>query len=304
MIRAQRSGRLRLGLIGMSKDNGHPYSWSAIINGYDREAMASCPFAAIPEYLGRQSFPGAALSGAEVTHIWTQDRHISEHVARASLIPNVVDRLDSMVDVVDGVLLARDDAEHHLEHAEVFLHAGMPIYIDKPLSLSRRDALRLFGMTRYPGQIFSCTALRYAREFKMTPARRRKTGDVRFIDAIVPKQWNTYAVHVIEPVLATFPETDQVVGHHQSSTDGITQLSVAWNSGVQTRFTSTGTPGAAIAVTVYGTRGSMRLTFRDSFSAFKAALADFIISAKSRSSVIPQEATLKVVDLIEMGCSR
>ena len=28
---------IRLGLIGISKDNGHPYSWSAIINGYDKK---------------------------------------------------------------------------------------------------------------------------------------------------------------------------------------------------------------------------------------------------------------------------
>jgi hypothetical protein len=304
VIATGQAGRLRLGIIGMSKDNGHPYSWSAIINGYNREAMASCPFAAIPRYLSRQSFPGDALAGAEVTHIWTQDRQVSEHVARASLIPNIVDRLESMVDRVDAILLARDDAENHLEHAEVFLRAGMPIYIDKPLSLNRRDALRLFGLSRYPGQIFSCTALRYARELTMTTLRRKRTGDVRFIDAIVPKEWNTYAVHVIEPVLASFPEVDQVVQHHRSSIDGVTQLSVMWRSGVQSRFTSTGTAGAGIAISVYGNQGAVRLVFRDSFSAFKAALADFIVSANNKRGVIPQEATLRVVDLIEMGCSR
>jgi predicted dehydrogenase len=304
MIATDRTGRLRLGIIGMSKDNGHPYSWSAIINGYDREAMASCPFAAIPEYLGRQSFPGAALAGAEVTHIWTQTRQVSEHVARAALIPNVVDRLESMVGRVDAILLARDDAENHLEHAEVFLRAGMPIYIDKPLSLNRRDALRLFEMSRYPGQIFSCTALRYARELMMTAVRRRRTGEVRFIDAIVPKEWNTYAVHVIEPVLASFPEADQVVRYDRSSVNGVTQLSVVWKSGVQSRFTSTGTSGAPIGISVYGRRGALRLVFRDSFSAFKAALADFIAGANDKRGIIPQEATLRIVDLIEMGCCR
>ena len=28
---------IKLGIIGFSKNNGHPYSFSAIINGYDRE---------------------------------------------------------------------------------------------------------------------------------------------------------------------------------------------------------------------------------------------------------------------------
>ena len=30
---------IRLGVIGMTEGNGHPYSWSAILNGYDRERM-------------------------------------------------------------------------------------------------------------------------------------------------------------------------------------------------------------------------------------------------------------------------
>jgi|GEM_PF-4815020 len=28
---------IHLGVIGMTEGNGHPYSWSAIINGYDSE---------------------------------------------------------------------------------------------------------------------------------------------------------------------------------------------------------------------------------------------------------------------------
>ena len=49
---------LKFGVIGMSEGNGHPYSWSAIFNGYDADAMRDCPFPAIPEYLARRRFPG------------------------------------------------------------------------------------------------------------------------------------------------------------------------------------------------------------------------------------------------------
>ena len=38
---------IRLAMLGMVDGNGHPYSWSAIFNGYHREAMADCPFAGI-----------------------------------------------------------------------------------------------------------------------------------------------------------------------------------------------------------------------------------------------------------------
>ena len=43
-----RGDPIRLAMLGMVDGNGHPYSWSAIFNGYDRAAMAGCPFAGIP----------------------------------------------------------------------------------------------------------------------------------------------------------------------------------------------------------------------------------------------------------------
>ena len=42
---------IRLAMLGMIEGNGHPYSWSAIVNGYNPEEMAKCPFPVIPQYL-------------------------------------------------------------------------------------------------------------------------------------------------------------------------------------------------------------------------------------------------------------
>lgn len=57
---------LRLAMLGMISGNGDPYSWSAIINGYDQSAMGRCPYPAIPEYLSKH--PNVPMSGARVTH--------------------------------------------------------------------------------------------------------------------------------------------------------------------------------------------------------------------------------------------
>ena len=50
-------------MLGMIAGNGHPYSWSAIINGYDRAAMARCPYAGIPVYLGGQPHESVRATG-------------------------------------------------------------------------------------------------------------------------------------------------------------------------------------------------------------------------------------------------
>ena len=35
----------------MNEGNGHPYSFSAIFNGYNEEAINECPYSAIKQYL-------------------------------------------------------------------------------------------------------------------------------------------------------------------------------------------------------------------------------------------------------------
>jgi len=64
---------IRIAMLGMVDGNGHPYSWSAIFNGYDPEAMADCPYPSIPAYLGREPKESLRIPGARVTHIWTDD---------------------------------------------------------------------------------------------------------------------------------------------------------------------------------------------------------------------------------------
>ena len=81
---------LRLAMIGSSSGNGHPYSWSAIFNGYDRPRMtAECPFPGIPAYLNKEPSDSFGIDGAKVTHICCvgDGGFTAEHVAQCSLIP-------------------------------------------------------------------------------------------------------------------------------------------------------------------------------------------------------------------------
>lgn len=82
---------LKLAMLGMIEGNGHPYSWSGIINGYDPEKMAKCPYAGIPIYMGKQPLESVRIPGARVTHIWCDDPADAWKVAAASLIENVVE---------------------------------------------------------------------------------------------------------------------------------------------------------------------------------------------------------------------
>lgn len=294
---------IKLGVIGMSEGNGHPYSWSAIFNGYDPDNMRHCGFPVIPQYLAEQPWPQARIANAQVTRVWTQDSTLTRHIADAALIETAVDDVQQLCIGVDAVLLARDDAEQHLSLAAPALKAGLPIYIDKPIALSQRAMDDLYALEQYPGQIFTCSAMRYSPELQLSTQDREQVGPLREIHAVTPKSWNKYAVHIIEPVLNMLDPDDTPVEMERSA--GASQgsaLCVRWKSGVITRFVATGVDSSApISLRVIGARSWQDKIFHDSFTAFKAALQDFVNGIRSKSIRSPESFNRKVVSLIEAG---
>ena len=83
--------KLKLAMLGMTEGNGHPYSWSIIINGkYNASALAECPYAAIIDYISKQPTNTLGIENAEVSHIWTDNLKDAEHVAKVAEIENIV----------------------------------------------------------------------------------------------------------------------------------------------------------------------------------------------------------------------
>lgn len=294
------SEQLRLGVIGLSPGNGHPYSWSAIFNGYDAAVMESCGFPVIPRYLEQQCFPQDLIAQARVTHIWTQEKSLSRHIANAAYIDNVVDNFQDLIGNVDAVLLARDDAENHFEMASPFLKAGLPIYVDKPLAYSVYEAKRLIALQQYPGQLFSCSAMRYAQELKY-PDAKNLIGGIRSIHAFIPKDWDKYSVHIIEPALALLPQRGEMKQSSRWQVGDRTSLTVEFSGDVDIQIHTCGIASAPLSLRLIGASGWRDLCFTDTFHAFRSALQDFVDGVICRDVRITQEQMLEVVEMIELG---
>lgn len=296
---------IKLGIVGISEGNGHPYSWSAIFNGYDAQAMEECGFPVIPRYLEQQSWPDARIDDAKVVAVWTQSATESARIAHAAKIPKICNTYDELLQNVDAVLLARDDAENHWEFAEPALRYGKPIYIDKPAALSVYDLERLYKAERYPGQIFTCSALRYAKELKIKPDTLASLGELKTILATTPKSWSKYAIHTIEPVFNLLPAGDQPRAHTKHgqhfSSEGAACLIVEWKSGTRTAFHALGKAYAPLTFRLFGEKDWLELRFTDSFGAFRAALQDFIDGIKTRSVRSPKDFNRSAIWLLEAG---
>ena len=290
--------KLKLGIIGLSEGNGHPYSWSAIFNGYNPEYMKDCGFPVISEYLSKKRFPEDCIQNANVTHIWTQDKKISELVCKASNIPNISDKPDEMIGKIDAVLLARDDSKKHFEMAKPFIDAGFPIYIDKPLATTLEEANKIYALEKYEGQIFTCSALGY--EPHLTD-NQKDIGEIRYIDAHMIKDWEKYSIHIIEPSLRQFDYTQNIVNVTVNDFKNCKSVVVNWENGLTTSFKTLHDAYCGASVCVYGTKGKKEFNFPDTFITFKSALTQFIDILQKKKKNDSKAITLKAIEIVERG---
>ena len=292
---------IKIGIIGMSVGNGHPYSWSAIFNGFDKTEMSKCPFPVILEYLSSESFPDNFLTNlANVTHIWTQDINISKKIAKASKIQNVVNNIDDLCNGVDAILLARDDAENHLHMAMPFIKAGLPIFIDKPFALNIKDANKMLSSQKFENQIFTCSSLRYAKELILNKKEVDMLGHIEYVEGTIMNKWETYGIHLLEPLVAQLPNRGKLikVSSHKSSNYHV--VNIKWERCLAT-LKITGSRSSDLTLSFSGNNYTVLKKFRDSFSCFKTSLSSFVKSIDTKEIIISREETLELVGILEKG---
>jgi predicted dehydrogenase len=283
--------------MGMSPGNGHPYSWAAICNGYDKKAMADCPFPVIPKYLAKQKFPAARLPGAVVTHIWTQDKKISRHIAAAALIKNIVDDPEQMIGRVDAVVLARDDGENHLKMAKPFIEASVPILIDKPLT-DRDDDLRQFIKYYKQGKtIMSCSSMRYSPSI-LNLKKRKDLGKILTANCICSKYWRTYGIHLIEAVYTVMGGGIASVQNVGKKNEDIVHM--LYRDG-RHALLQTFAHVAAFNLSFYGKKGCASPGDADSFLQFKEMLAHFIEYLRTGKPPFDWRETVETAKVVIAG---
>jgi len=293
-------GDIRLAMLGMVDGNGHPYSWSAIFNGYDPDEMSRCPYPGIPAYLGKEPKESLRIPGARVTHVWTDDPADSPRVARASLIPHVVRRPEEVIGEVDAVIVGTDKGGEHVARCRPFVEAGLPVFVDKPLVDNEEDLKTFTGWINGGAAILSSSAMRYAKEFLPWRLSTHELGAVRFACATTSKSWERYGIHALEgvyPILGTgflsarnAGTVERAVVHcrHRAGADVVIAASADMLGGFG-------------ALQLCGTAGHAEAFFSDTFFAFKAQLAAFIGFLRTGELPFPFSETQELMKVIIAG---
>jgi predicted dehydrogenase len=270
---------IKIGIIGLSEGNGHPYSWSSIINGGFDETMWDCGYAGIPKYLAANK-DTLGIDGARVTHIWTQDKDLSAKVAGAALIDHTVDNMEDLIGRVDAVLLARDDPKNHKPMAKPFIQADIPIFIDKPLTDNLKDLEYFSGQVDSGKFIMSCSSMRYASENRAVKQNIETFGKIELAAATGKKDWIKYGVHMIEGLFSFFDDPGAVSVKHISRKSGKDIVYIEFETGLLATINLFYDITPTFQMSIFGHSGWELIEYTNWYAMFRDNLIEFIRSVK------------------------
>jgi len=288
---------IKLGIIGMSEGNAHPYSWSSIINGqFDGGEISKVGYPAVASYLEANK-DTLGIPEAMVTHVWCQEREIAESIAHSSSITHVVDNIVDMIGEVDAVILGRDDPENHVAMATPFVEAGVPIFIDKPLAYAQND-LDWFAVQVEQGNfIMSCSSMRYANECRIAKQELGALGKIELVTAVGKKDWKKYGIHLLEAVFSVlddpFPTSVQHIGKPDKEI-----VHVRLEDGTDVMLHLYRHISGTFQVTFFGQQGWKLVDIRNSYSMFRDNIIEFVRSVKEGKPRLDFERTHRLMKVL------
>jgi len=288
---------IKIGIIGMSPGNAHPYSWSSIINGaFDAEEITKVGYPAVANYLEANK-DTLGISGTKVTCVWTQDREMSESIAKSSKIPQLVNNLEDMVPLVDAILLSRDDPENHVAMAKPFLEAGIPVFIDKPLAITRED-LQYFADENAKGKlIMSCSSMRYANEARIVKQEIDSLGKLELATAVGKKDWIKYGVHIVEGLFSVLNDPKPIAVRSIGKTNKeivYIEFADGFQATIHLFMDITGT----FQISLFGQLGWRLIDIKNSYSMFRDNIIEFVRSVEQGTSRLSFDKTENILRTI------
>ncbi len=270
----------------------HCRVFASLINEYDKQGY---------EAAGLPHFDTRPLGGIEVAAIWDPDPEEARKVAKLANIPVVLSSMEEAIGKVDGVIICDDITMAHQRRARPFLQAGIPTFIDKPLSPDPSEAAEIIGLAQSRGTpMMSCSALRYAKELAEAQDRIAALGRISCATGTGPNELVFYGIHPLELVHTVFgPGVAWVqnIGDEERSfvrcayPDGRSIMLQVLGSG--------GWPG--MHGCFYGEHGAVHLQIRDAAAYYGNMIRAFVHMVGTGEMPIPLETTLEIIRILAAG---
>lgn len=197
----------KVGLIGESSGNGHPFSWQSIFNGYNKSTIAKCGYPVISDYLSKESWTRDHIKGFRITKIWTDNPSRTEFISSTSKHCESCINIDQLISEVDAIIVARDDYYPNEYILKKVIPSGKPILFDKQISFSLEKTKEMLKLAEEHNiAIFSGSAIGFDSSFNIK--KLLENPKIKRINAISPKVWFNYGIHIVDPFIRALKNLD------------------------------------------------------------------------------------------------
>lgn len=148
----------------------------------------------------------------------------------------ICDTIEEVCGMADVILLESVDGRPHLEQARPVIKARKPLYIDKPMAGSLKDALEIFRLAREAQvPVFSASSLRFAEATQAV--RKGSIGAVSYAETYGPCEiephhpdlfW--YGIHGVESLFTVMGDGCETV-QRGTTPDGAIEVVGIWKGG-------------------------------------------------------------------------
>jgi len=279
-----RAAEIRLGLIGL--DTSHVTAFTELLN--NPKAKDHVPGAKVI----------AAFKGGSAD-IPSSIGKVEEYTTalREKYGVKIYDTIEQVCAEVDAVLIESVDGRPHLEQARIVIAAKKPLYIDKPVAGTLRDALEIFRLAETAEvPLFTSSSLRFAKN--TLAVRAGSIGKVLSAETTSPAHLDPhhpdlywYGVHGCESLFTVMGTGCETVERRKTA-DGKIEVVGKWKGG-RTGIFREGSTYAGIA------RGEKGEAPVGSFDGYAPLVVEIVKFFQTRKSPVPAAETLELFAFME-----
>ena len=155
----------------------------------------------------------AEFSDIEVVGVYSDDTEAAKKLGETYGVPVLANYADK-VGEVDGVVVTARHGDNHLKYARPYINSGVPMFIDKPITVSESEAVEMMRLFRENGVRFTGgSSLKHDASVGKLRAEHRDSEGGRTVGGLVRAPYQSenpyggfffYAQHLVEMVLEIF----------------------------------------------------------------------------------------------------
>jgi hypothetical protein len=288
------TGEIRVGLIGL--DTSHAGAFTQLLND-----------ATIPDHVPGARVVAAFKGGSpDIEASATRIEKFTAEIRDVWKI-ELVDSIEELLRRVDAVILTSNDGRIHLAQAKPVLAARKPLFIDKPMTASVRDALEISRLARETGTpVFSSSSLRFTDDVLAVK------GDPRVQEVMGAMTWGPatlephhpdlfwYGIHAVE-ILYTFmgPGCERVTRTNSAGADVVTGY---WKDGRLGVVRGNRNTASTYGQVVFGRKNIVSQPAQSSApkrSGYYGLVSAIVAFFKTGTSPVPIQDTVEIMAFME-----